>query len=365
MNALMNAFEARSELQRLISHSVESLFAEQVTPALLARFDAGEPAKALWQLVSELGLPNALAPEALGGSDASWLEVSPILRALGYWQVPLPLAESLLASALLAHAGLQVPEGPLTVIQVGRQNDLRLTAKGELHGRAFNVPWGRECRWAVVAVGKRLALVDLKQAAVVVAPASNFASEPMDTLSFSDAPSQALGELRLDGIDEPVWTLGAMLRACVLVGALEAVLDKTVAYANERVQFGKPIGKQQVLQQYLAQLAGATGAARMACHVALGSATDAFAHQPHRLVFDTAVAKVCAGEAASLACSVAHQVFGAIGFTHEHSLHFATRRLWSWRDEFGSDTQWAQVLGESAIAAGSAGFWKGLTDPSL
>lgn len=365
MNALMNAPEAMSELQRLISNSVESLFAEQVPPALLARFDAGEPASALWQLVSEMGLPNALIPEAAGGSAASWLEVRPILRALGYWQVPLPLAETLLASALLARAGLHVPEGPLTLIQVGRQGDLRLAVNGELHGRAVNVPWGRACGWAVVADNTRLALVDLKQTAVAVESGSNFASEPMDTLNFSGATSQALGELRLDDIDEPVWVLGALLRACVLVGALESVLDKAVAYANERVQFGKPIGKQQVLQQYLAQLAGATSAARMACQVALSSAADAFANQPHSLVFDTAVAKVCAGEAASLACSVAHQVFGAIGFTHEHSLHFATRRLWSWRDEFGSDTQWAQVLGESAIAAGSAGFWSGLSARSL
>lgn len=357
--------DAPSELQRLIADSVEGLFAERITAELLARFDAGEPADVLWQLVADQGLPGALVPEANGGSGASWQEITPLLRAIGYWQAPLPLGETLLAGALLARAGLTVPEGPLTLIQMGRQSDLRLDANGELHGRAVNVPWAGVCRWAVLADGARLALVDLQQGGVSREAGSNFAGEPRDVLTFTAARSEAAGELRLDGVTEPVWLFGALLRACTLVGALESALDKAVTYANERVQFGKPIGKQQVLQQYLAQMAGATGAARMACQIALSSATETFAGIPHSLAFDVAVAKVCAGEAATLACSLAHQVFGAIGFTHEHSLHFATRRLWSWRDEFGSDAQWARVLGESAIAAGSAGFWQGLTARSL
>ncbi|AYC34098.1 acyl-CoA dehydrogenase [Pseudomonas cavernae] len=357
---------APSELQTMIADSVERLFAEQVSAELLERFDAGQPVDELWQLVADNGLPGALVPEAAGGSGATWLEASPVLRAIGYWQAPLALGETMLAGLLLAKAGLTVPEGPISLIQAGRLGDLRLDGDGQLHGRAVNVPWARGCRWAVVADGERLALVDLRQDGIVLAAHSNFAGEPRDSLTFTAARSEAVGSLQLTGVAEPVWLLGALIRSCMLVGALEASLDKAVAYANERVQFGKPIGKQQVLQQYLAQMAGATGAARMACQVALRSASEVFADGDNRsLAFDVAVAKVCASEAASLACSVAHQVFGAIGFTHEHTLHFATRRLWSWRDEFGSDAQWAKVLGQAVIAAGSTGFWAGLTARSL
>ncbi|MFZ3025202.1 acyl-CoA dehydrogenase family protein [Pseudomonas sp.] len=358
-----------SELQNMIADSVERLFAEQVTRELLERFDAGHDADALWQMVVDNGLPGALVPEAAGGSGANWLDASPVLRAIGYWQAPLPLAETMLAGALLAHAGLEVPEGPISLIQAGRLGDLRLVGDGQsLEGRVVNVPWARSCRWAVVADGERLALVDLRQAAVTLEAGSNFAGEERDTLTFANASSQASGHLQLADLSEPVWLLGALVRACTMVGALDAAVDKTVLYANERVQFGKPIGKQQVLQQYLAQMAGATGAARMAVQVALRSASDVFSgavagHSP--LAFDIAVAKVCAGEAATLAAAVAHQVHGAIGFTHEHTLHFTTRRLWSWRDEFGSDGQWAKVLGQAAIAAGSEGFWAGLTARSL
>lgn len=358
-----------SELQCLIADSVERLFSDLVDAERLAAFEAGSDDSTLWQSVVDQGLPTALVDESAGGSGASWRDIAPLLRAIGYWQAPLPLAESMLAGALLTHAGLAVPEGPLTIAQVARQGDLRLDADNRLSGALSRVPWARHCRWLVLGgLDRQLALVDLRQATVHLETASNLAAEPLDHLRFERAEIAALAPQPLHDIDEPLWTLGALARACMLWGALEATLDQAVDYANQRVQFGKPIGRQQVLQQYLAQLAGAIGVARMACQVALGSADDAFAGTPEgtqRLRFDVAVAKVCAGEAATLACSMAHQVFGAIGFTREHSLHQATRRLWSWRDDFGSDSQWAQQLGQAAIGTGSAGFWRGLCARNL
>jgi acyl-CoA dehydrogenase len=70
---------------------------------------------------------------------------------------------------------------------------------------------------------------------------------------------------------------------------------------------------------------------------------------------------VRAGEAAGLGAGIAHQVHGAIGFTYEHSLHFSTRRLWSWRAEFGSESRWAQALGRDAAARGAEQLWADLT----
>ena len=153
---------------------------------------------------------------------------------------------------------------------------------------------------------------------------------------------------------------GALARAAMLVGALESALATTVEHANTRVQFGKPLGKQQAIQQQLGELAGMIGAARMAAKIACSSAPVDDTPCP-TFAFDLAVAKVRAGEAATRATNVVHQVMGAIGFTQEHHLHFATRRLWSWRSEFGSDADWASVLGQAAIGAGPKVFWKMLT----
>lgn len=369
LNMPIDDANAPSELQRMITHSAQRLFADQSTPELLARFEAGQPASELWQQLVDHGFTWALVPEAAGGSGASWLEASPILHALGYWSAPLPLSETLLAALLLARAGLEVPEGPITLIQTGRQGDLRLSAEGQLQGRCINVPWARTCQWAAVAGNDgHLALVDLRQAGVSVEAGSNVASEQRDTLVFADIPVEAMAPLPLADIGEPVWLFGALARACMLVGALESSLDLAVAYANERTQFGKAIGKFQAIQQQLAHMAGAISAARIATQIALQSACQALGAPSGArtsLAFDVAVAKICAGEAATLATSVVHQVHGAIGFTQEHSLHYSTRRLWAWRDEFGSDAQWAQALGQAAIDAGGEGFWAGLTARNL
>ena len=61
--------------------------------------------------------------------------------------------------------------------------------------------------------------------------------------------------------------------------------------------------------------------------------------------------------------SIAHQTHGAIGFTDEHILHRYTMRLWSWRDQFGSESHWAVRLGEHVAARGADELWPMVTAP--
>ncbi|MGB0407600.1 MAG: acyl-CoA dehydrogenase, partial [Pseudomonadales bacterium] len=58
---------------------------------------------------------------------------------------------------------------------------------------------------------------------------------------------------------------------------------------------------------------------------------------------------------------IAHQVHGAMGFTHEHQLHHRTRRLWCWRDQHGHEAYWQAVLGRALCAAGADALWPELT----
>jgi acyl-CoA dehydrogenase len=110
------------------------------------------------------------------------------------------------------------------------------------------------------------------------------------------------------------------------------------------------------VQQNLARLAGETAAA-----VAVSSsAADAIAdtEQFDDDVFLEAVsAKIRCAEAVAEGSAIAHQVFGAIGFTQEHVLHRFTLRMLAWRDDFGNESYWANELGKRAACRGADEFW--------
>ncbi len=187
--------------------------------------------------------------------------------------------------------------------------------------------------------------------------AHNLAGEPRDHLNSAaaDMPPQSLP----DGIDRGfVLRLGALLRAAQMAGAMEAALDLSTRYAHDRVQFGRPIGRFQAVQQQLALCAEEAAAALVAAE----SAARAVAEAGPSAEFAAAAAKIRAGIAAGRTAEIAHQVHGAIGFTHEHSLHRLTRRLWSWRDEFGDESFWSRELGSRLLAAGAEALWPAMTE---
>jgi acyl-CoA dehydrogenase len=147
----------------------------------------------------------------------------------------------------------------------------------------------------------------------------------------------------------------ALANVALMGGALERCLEMSIEHANVRVQFGKPLGKQQAVQQNLALLAEETAAVAVAAQAAarvrdLGDAT-----------FEIGCAKLRANQAAGRGAAIAHQVHGAIGFTQEYPLHHYTRALTQWRSAAGNDAYWADRVGGFAAAQGGHGLWVELT----
>ena len=163
-------------------------------------------------------------------------------------------------------------------------------------------------------------------------------------LSFADCavPEDHLLGPRGEGFHQFLRILdgGRISVAAMGLGLAQGAYDLALAYARERQQFGRPIAKFQAVQHNLATLAGEVAAASAAAD----AAAEACA-LPAMAVGEVAIAKVRGGEAAGTGAAIAHQVHGAMGFTYEHSLHHATRRLWSWREEFGNEAVWAARLG--------------------
>jgi acyl-CoA dehydrogenase len=201
--------------------------------------------------------------------------------------------------------------------------------------------------------GALLAVVDASR--LEATDAFNLAGEPRGSLVLEEVP--ASGALLTEAQASELRARFALARAVQLAAALEQVLAWTVQYAGERQQFGRALGKFQAIQMELAEMAGevtAVTALTDAAVQALDTGSSDF-------VLAAAAAKVRAGAAVEVVARLAHQVHGAIGFTQEHKLHHLTRRLWSWRDEGGSELAWARVLGAGLLAEGPDGLWPALT----
>lgn len=187
---------------------------------------------------------------------------------------------------------------------------------------------------------------------VLFAPMSDGALDQRRPISREPVNHPAISPIPVERDEGAGWLYGALARAAQMAGCIEAVLAMTVSYARERQQFGKPIGSFQAIQHQLAILAGHSAAATRAVDAAFDRMADG-----GDIAFEAAVAKIRCGEAAGVAASIAHQTHGAIGFTDEHRLHYYTRRLWSWRSEFGGEAYWSGVLGKKVAAVGADGFW--------
>ena len=344
-----------NELQTILADTVNRLFTERVTQEVRESAEKGVWPAGLWQQVEENGLTLPQIPEARGGGGGTWQDAHIVVSAAGRFAVPLPLAETMVGAWLLAESGLGVPTGPLSVAPVHPADRLALTRQGSgwrLSGAATRVLWGRAAEHVVVTAGGQVALVPAGHATIEADV--NLALEPRDTLRWEGAAVTAAapaGRLDADGLR----LYGALVRSAQMAGGLESLLVQTVKYVSERKQFGRPIGSFQAIQHQLALLAGHTAAAGIAAANAFRAADRGDA------AFEIAVAKVRTGEAAGLGAGIAHQCHGAIGFTYEHSLHFVTRRLWSWRAEFGAESHWAAEIGRDIALRGADALWPHIT----
>jgi alkylation response protein AidB-like acyl-CoA dehydrogenase len=348
----------------IIVDTATRIFADLCEPATINAAEEGKWPTALWDTLEESGLTLTWVPDTLGGAGADMIDGFAVLRVAGRAAAPVPLAETLLAGWLLAQAGIAVPSGPLTIAPVYEDGNIAIGADGRLQGRARHLPFARNARHIAVVAHRNgspaVALVET--AGLAISQGLSLAGEPQDTVSFDGAMALSVGPA--DGLDPAALVrLGAAARTQQMAGALEHILDQSVQYAQDRVQFGRPISKFQAVQHNLAQLAGEVAAAGAAAD----AAAEAIALQGiagSSVAAEVAIAKVRVGEAAGSGAAIAHQVHGAIGFTREYSLHHATRRLWAWREEFGNETHWAMRLGRMVATTGADGLWPFVTQDS-
>ncbi|MEO8248531.1 MAG: acyl-CoA dehydrogenase family protein [Burkholderiales bacterium] len=312
----------------LLTDSAEKLFSAIATPAAVMKIEGGADCRPLWQQIEESGFLDALSPEDAGGAGMALHETFPLLFAAGRHALPVPLAATCWARSLLGER--RDVAGPITLAVNSKFDDDRSVT-------AHTVPFGLVAQW--IAINRREHCW-LLPAAAAKRWSPGVHGSLQAHLHWREWPADAI-EL---GPAQPLQEIGAVLWSAMLAGAMVRVLDLTVVYANERTQFGRPIGKFQAIQQNLAEIAELVHASAMAAEMA------ARAGMPKKGDLLAAVAKARTSAAVGRVATVAHAVHGAMGITAEYPLHLWTRRLHEWRLDFGSETLWRTRIGHSLLS---------------
>jgi acyl-CoA dehydrogenase len=317
-------------MDALLAESIERFLAGCSTPAVVRDVERGHGALALWAEVEASGYADLLVAEATGGAGLGLREAFALWLVCGRHALPVPLATTVWVRAALAQAGVAAPPGPLTLAAQGnRANDGAL--------RCQNVPYGALADWVLVCGPQGCALLP------VASGERQHTGVHGSLQAHIRWPTRPAGVLALPTPCDALHA-GALMMATLMAGAMQRVLEVTLAYANDRSQFGKSIGKFQAVQQQLSVMAEQVFAARMAAEI--GCASRGIAPHPMR----AAVAKARASEAAEKVVAIAHAVHGAIGVTAEYDLQLHTRRLQEWRGDFGSQGYWHAQLGQALLA---------------
>lgn len=325
-----------NEITQLVAETADRLFAEQATPVARDQADAGVFPDALWAAFADAGLLEVLSPDRGGGVSAAMA----VAYAIGRHAAPGPLVETIAANALLERWGLEFSPA-----------DKRSLAVATETSRSAEAVWADAVdEILVVAEGPqglrfaRIAGLDVELRAPfprLAEPVFRFDLDAIDPSAWMEAPgtlAEALADVSL-------------LRAGQIVGALEWCLERTVAYAQDRRQFGREIGKLQIIQQHVAQLACETTAAA----AVVAAATQRAEEGGDSLML--AVARSRLADAIDGAVWLSHQVHGAIGFSREYELNDRTRRLMGWRDQFGTAEHWRLQLGGALISHAADEIW--------
>ena len=299
--------------QEQIKRTAHEFLAARFTPAKVRELAESDSTydDAVWREMCELGWPGIAIPEEHGGQGLGMVELAILQEELGYACAPTPFIANAFAGVLIGHAGSDEQ----------RSRWLPGIASGEARGAAALTPDDNPVVGA--AEGAAILVLNDGEGARLVEPGAA-SLERLDLIDRTRAYYRvtAEGGEPLPGDVAPPVDRGAIALAAELVGIAQRALEMAVDYAKEREQFGRPIGAYQAVSHRCAQMLYDTEEARSLTYYAAWCA-DA---EPASLPLAAHMAKARASDAASSVTNAALQVFGGIGFTWEHDLHFLLKR---------------------------------------
>jgi len=307
----------------------------------------------VWEEISELGWAGLPFDEKYGGLNGSFFEMFFLFEQLGAFQLYTPLfTSSILTGMVLNEAGSESQKQ----LHLSRLSDGDAVYAAAYPLQDHYIPAGRGVKaepvagtWRLTgacllvqyapiaekilvladadgasASGPTLCLVDPKAGGATVETLETLGAEKAYTLHLEGAPvdqENIIGDIgKGHQYLNKVRPKAMVLKCAEMAGGLQTVLDMTVAYAKQRYQFNKPLGTLQIIQHYCADMFTDLEGARLLAYQAAQRINDGLEYRR-----EAAMAKAWCSDVYPKSCLLAHQIFGANGFTAEYDLHLYTK----------------------------------------
>lgn len=342
---------ATDELELLTRTAEEMLGAvrDQSAGDTLAESAAG------WKLLAQQGMTRVSVPQP-GGAGEPLPFLAGLLKAAGRTALSVPLVDTHVGVSLLCAAGFPDACGdPETGAACAVGVDPRLLCPSAPAPARLTIvhPGLAETVLALVPHGDAAHVAAWRWSDLKVEVSRNTAGEPVATVESAELPRPSWSAEIALGMARDAALVDLLGRSVMIAGAAERALEQTLGYTREREQFGRPLAAFQSVQQTVAQMAGLVTAASLsaeAAMAALASRTGDGGSDGEDDVVAVLACRIQCSRTAAFVARAAHQLHGAIGFTQEHSLRFATTRLTAWRAHGPTVAEVSEELGRRAVA---------------
>lgn len=329
-----------TEEQAMIAETVRGFFAENATSERTrGAMGADGIDRDLWSgYCAELGLAGIGIAEDLGGAGLGMIELAIVAEAAGSQVAALPLLGHAMAAQALAAGGSAAQQGEWLprmlsgeVVAACSGSDSVNSAGNVLSGTFQLVAHGAVADLFVLRAGSEAWLVRADAPGVsVTAHTTMDQTRPFATVTLDAAQGERLAD-SLSAL-RAAHTAGWIVLAAEGLGVAQASLERTVAYARERVQFGRQIGSFQAYKHRLADMMIEIEQARSAVYWAACAMDEQSDEGPIALH----AAKSFAADTAFMCAGNMIQLHGGIGFTWEHDAHLYFKRARSLQSMLGN-----------------------------
>ncbi len=350
---------ALTEAQEMLRSSARD-FLERECPTSLVRAmeqdDRGYPPQ-LWEQITGLGWMGVPFPAEYDGADGSLTDLAVLLEETGRAMTPGPLFTSVVDVGLtILDAGTdtqrkvyipRLASGALIGSAAILENDARYSAQAitlpakrigngyQISGAKLFVEYANSADLLLVPVrtnasstdedGVTVLLVETSATGVALEPMASIARDRQFAVTFDNVTVSDDAVLGEAGAGWPIvrrmLDRSTIFHCAQSVGGAQRVMEMTVDYAKQRVQFGRAIGSFQSVQHDCADMVNAIDAARLATYQAITRLEDGAPADK-----EIAMAKVLANHAYKWTTLTAQQIHGGVGFMEEYDLQLWTRR---------------------------------------